>query len=82
MFNRELKNSEENYKPLEIELGVNTKEVCRWLEEEVLKFTEEEAAVYLKFLVLPLYRKGEMTAKEVTRVVDTYARLKIINFKS
>lgn len=67
---------------VKIKLGVDTKEVCRWLEEGVLKFTEEEAAVYLKFFVLPLYSKGNVTAKEVTRVIDTYAKLSIINFKS
>jgi hypothetical protein len=82
MCKRELKNRRRNYQPIEIKLGVSTKEVCRWLEEGVLKFTEEEAAAYLKFFVLPLYHKGDVTLKEVSRVIDTYARLKIINFKS
>lgn len=67
---------------LKIKLGVETREVCRWLEEEVIKFTEEEAIVYLKFFVLPLYLKGGVTEREVTRVIDTYAKLSIINFKS
>jgi hypothetical protein len=73
---------EKQRKLLKIELGVGTKEICRWLEEGVIEFTEEEAAVYVKFFVIPLYQRGEVTADEVTLVLDTYARLNLLNFKS
>ena len=82
MYEKLLEQIEKERKPLKIELEVETKEICRWLEEEVITFTEEEAAVYLKFILIPLHRRGKVTADEVTLVLDTYARLNLLNFKS
>ena len=82
MYEKLLEQIEKERKPLKIELEVETKEICRWLEEEVITFTEEEAAVYLKFILIPLHLRGKVTADEVTLVLDTYARLNLLNFKS